>query len=128
MEEKTYLKDDTVQITSSRAILSGKTYSIANITSVGMQKKEVSGCGPGLFIFIGVILVVVSFTNQISFGTLAAGLIAIAIAVFTMRSAKPTYVIQVASASGEIKALESEDETYIESVLTALNDAIAQKP
>ena len=55
------------------------------------------------------------------------GSIATAMVFKVRRNARPKFIVQIGSASGETKALESEDEAHIRKIVNAMNEAIIHK-
>lgn len=136
-EETTIYDQNGIKITNLRAVFGEKTYSVANITSVEARTVPPStGCA--FTILIGGILATIvgiaqAFPKSQSFGTrpdftfLIFGIIAIGSFILINRTAKPTYAVNLTTASGEVKAYESNDQQTIKTIVESLNTAIIQK-
>jgi hypothetical protein len=116
--EQVLLSENGVSVSTSRFIVSGQTYAMSGITSVKSYKSDPSRKGPIILGIIGLLLL----TGELS--TKIVGLLMIGGAVAWFKSLKPTYSVLLSSASGEVRALSSQDESYISRVVEALNDAI----
>ena len=62
-DERVYYSDGTITFTSTRAVLGGKTYAMANVTSVSLAEHSVIGCGIALLIF-GALLAIGLFRSD----------------------------------------------------------------
>ena len=123
--EKTYFAEGSVRITASRADIGGKSYAMANITSVSVARKpaEKVGC----VVALGVVGLLLSFSLGAEglqfmgvFGLLML-LISIVALVNVLRA---KYVLRLGSASGEQEALVSGDETHLQGMASAIRQAI----
>lgn len=127
-EEIVIHEDAEVKITNLRAVLGGKTYSIANITSVGAKEESPSGCVPAGLIIFGLFLLFIGMSDlRSNLGYLITGVVLSGLGFLAARSAKPDFILQIATAAGEVKALSSKDKAYIQKITDALNDAIIKK-
>jgi len=120
MSEASYYQDGTVSITNARAVLGGKTYAMANITSVSMATIPANR-KPGIVIaIIGLLIAGVTNGGIIGLLILAAGIV---LAVIV----KPSYVVRIGSASGEADGLVSPNIEYIQKIVNAVNEAIIKR-
>lgn len=127
-EETTIYQDQTIHITNLRAVIEGKTYPIANITSVEMLTQSPSGLLPMVLFIIGGFMVIFSFSDIAErISQLIGGLLMIGVGVLVVRASNPTYIIQLATAAGEVKAMQSTDRDHISKLTEALNQAIIQR-
>jgi hypothetical protein len=125
-EEVVYLQNSDVTISNSRAIIQGKTYAMANITSVVKFKEPPNyGCVFMLGI-IGAFITLVGISAQYG-GGLGFGLFLLLIAIAIGASLKPTYSVRIGSASGEANALVSPNDAYIQEIVDAMNKAIIKR-
>ena len=125
-EEITIYEKNDIKITNLRAVFGSKTYAINSITSVEAKSENKTGCAPaGLFIG-GLFIAVFGYAGDGN-GLLVFGLILAFMGLGVLLTAKATYIVQIASASGEIKAFTSKNKTDIDPIVTALNDAIIKK-
>jgi hypothetical protein len=131
MSETTYYSDGEFQVTNARAVLRGKTYAMANITSVAVGAKEKSRWWIVLIslgVFLGLFLVAQSFVNW-SILLPVVGLPALGLGIFLAVSLprKYIYTVRIGSASGETDALASTNKEHIEKIVKAMNQAIIER-
>ncbi len=117
-EEKVFYDGGNVKVTNSRFLTYGTTTSMSGVTSVSKYAHHPSRKGPIILAIIGLIL----FAWQ-----WFIALIVIAAAVAWWMSQKVTYSIQLASASGQTEALNSKDESLVDQIIEALNEAIVYR-
>lgn len=127
-EEIPIYNQGDIKITNLRAVFGNKTYSMSNITSVEKSKApDSNGCLVLGLILGGILAVMFSFADGISWGILILGVLAAGLGVFVSRTTKPEYVVQFGSASGEVKAYKSTNQDEIKQIVEAINQAIIQK-
>lgn len=131
-DEKVFLNESTAFVSNSRIVISGATYSTANVTSVRKGTTPArQGCALLLTVF-GMMVALGSlglFSESISSGIVAL-LFSLAIAAggfLWLRALKPTHHVFMSSASGETQALSSQDETLIDKVVHAISEAIVHR-
>ena len=132
MSEVTYLSKNDVVITNARAVMGGKTYAMANITSVSMGQIP-ANTTIGLYLIIfGIVIGGCGFSlgsssssNMLGALIFAALLIAAGVAVFL--TAKPSYTVKLGSASGETHALNSKNMADVKQIVDAMNTAIINR-
>ena len=121
-----YSDDKGVRITNTRAIISNTTYAMANITSVSMGVIQ-PGIGFQAFLIIaGVLLAGICAAGKAWAGTVI-GVIVAALAVWWLTTLKPTYTVQIGSASGSAHAIQSKEMQYIQRVVNAMNEAFIKR-
>ncbi|HEY98592.1 MAG TPA: zinc ribbon domain-containing protein [Dehalococcoidia bacterium] len=134
--EPTYYSDAAgIRITSTRVIIPGRTssegpstYSMANITSVKTVKR-----GPSLGVvivmaIIGACFIAAQYGFEMDNEILTVvGIVFIVVGLALAILLKPTYYLQIVSASGEIDALESKSKESIDRVVTAINEALIKR-
>lgn len=127
-EEVAIYQDANIQITSLRAMLHGKTYAMANVTSVSMYTQLadktlaiVLAIAGGLWALIGL------FSYELRGCSLFFGILMVVIGAAIAASKKDVYWIRIGSASGETNALRSHDHDYIARVVNAMNEAIVRR-
>lgn len=131
-DEHVFLNDQGVFVSNSRLVISGTTYSLANITSVRKGRTPPSqGCA---LLLIGLAAVIVVGSLLLFGEDLGSGLVLLlvgcglgALGVFWYRSLKPTFHVVTASSSGESQALSSQDEELVDKVVHALSEAIVYR-
>ncbi len=117
-----------VIITSSRAQFGGTMYPISGITAVSpIRIPAKRGAGIALA-FIG--------ASSLAFGVSAGGegaafvlmgLLMTIAGVFIVASAKPLFIVRLATAGGQVDALSTRDERAAVAVLNALQHAVASR-
>jgi len=126
MEEQVFFDNGDVTVTNARFISSGQTYVMSNITSVKSLVEDPSKTGPVVFIVIGGIMALAGLGNA-SFGAILTGAIIVAIGILWFKGLKSKFYVALATASGETRALSSEDKSFIDTIVKALNDAIVHR-
>jgi hypothetical protein len=127
-----YYRSGNVVITSSRAEFAGKTYAMANVTSVKMEEVPPDrGCATWLAILgaIGLFGGCAALSEGVDGGGIAllAAIALIAAGGFWLYSLKPTYKVVLGSAWGEVSAMESPDQGDIASIINAIKKAIVER-
>ena len=135
-QEFTYYSSDNVLVTSTRAVVGAATYALANITSVSMRVIAPSRLRPFLGLVFGLLLFSWSLWRLVVGVGAAAEEMILSMVIGLAFSgecarrvvrARPTYVIEIASASGEAKALKSKDRDHIERIVGAMQQAISER-
>jgi len=127
-DEKTLFEKTGVKVTTKRAIIGAKTYAMSDITSVNMKSKAPSPVGFIMkmagFPTLVCALVLWSSERGPAYTLLVIFLLLVVVGYFIYRNARTRYAVIIGSSSGESNALQSDDEAFIENVVTAVNDAI----
>ncbi|MGZ3528742.1 MAG: DUF6232 family protein [Vulcanimicrobiaceae bacterium] len=106
-------------ISPSRVVMNGVTYSVANITSVRVQKNSRAHASVIVMFVIGLIA---GFNHAT--GT---ALFFFAIAFLLLLGIKPTWSVIIGTTAGERSALQSKDAEAIRTIVNALNEAIVAR-
>ncbi len=123
-KEKIYYSDGAITVTSTRAVLGGKTYAMANITSVSLaENQQGAGCGCALLAVGGFFALFLMSGDTVALGFF--GLVLGIIGVFVM--SQNSYVVCIGSASGETNALQHSSREYIQTIVDAVNQAIIDR-
>ena len=132
-EEQVFLEEGGMFVSISRVILSGTTYSTANITSVSKRVRPAkTGCATTLVV-VGILwalgALAAASSEDLGMGVinLVFGIVILVVGVLWLRSLKPTFLVVFASASGEREALNSKDEELIDRVVNSVNRAIVAR-
>ena len=125
--EPTFYSDERgVRITPTRAIFGSTTYAMANITSVA-RDEEPPRRKPGIIIAIlGLIILVACVSFESAVGAIV-GVVVLGLGTLIAAKAKATYYVKITSASGETKPTSSKDKQHIDSIVTALNEALIKR-
>jgi hypothetical protein len=120
-QERIFYQDEKVTVTQSRFISYNKTYAMRNISSVALSKLEKSRAYPIILIILGIFLIFTGGTIQlIGVGVAAIGVIWILLM-------KDEYSVRISTNAGELDSLISEDYSYVEKVVNALNEAMIHR-
>jgi hypothetical protein len=122
MSEQVFFEQGNVKVTNARFIVDSQTYAMNGVTSVKCNTVPPSRGGALIAIGIGVLILLVAD----GFGKLLGLLIAGAGGWFLSRQ-KSTHSVYLSSASGEVQALSDTDESFISSVVHALNEALIHR-
>ncbi|NOU46184.1 MAG: hypothetical protein HOO86_03880 [Bacteroidales bacterium] len=118
-EEKVFLDERGIKVTSARFISLGKTHSIAGVTEVSTFIHRPERKYPIIVAAIGIILLL--------FKVYVFGVVLIAAGVAWWIIQKNEYSVMLSSASGNSDAFRDKDEAFIDRVVAALNDAIVHR-
>jgi hypothetical protein len=126
--ETTILQEGLVKVTNLRTLIGTQTYSISEITSVNLTKQARS-YRPFWLVIAGILLILwanLDETRQFVefFGI---GLLLVVIGSTLFIRAKPTYAVQIGSPTGELSILSSSNISFIQEIVKAINNAIAQR-
>lgn len=121
MDEKIFFNKGNVSVSNSRFIVSGQTYAMSNVTSVKSGVKEPEGVGAVIIILLGLLGLLGSGW------VFVVGLVLIGLGVMARYGAKAKHLVILNTSAGENQALVSEDKSYIEDVISALNKAIVSR-
>lgn len=111
-EEKVYLDEGGVIVTSARFVVPGQTYAMSGITSVkGVSKSTLVAS-----VIIGLFGLVIAVSSSY------VGALIIGVAVLWFFQSK--HIVMLTTASGESEALSSRDQKRITRIIEALNNAI----
>lgn len=127
-DEISIYSDDNIQITNLRAMLQGKTYAMANVTSVSVF-TQAANQAPGIIIGAigGVGLAMGLGLNEKGGCFTIFGVILLIAGVIAAVSAKNRYWVRIGSASGETNALSSTNREYVVGIVNAMNEAIVRR-
>jgi hypothetical protein len=132
--EQTFYSDSQVHVTNARLIIAGKTYALANITSVEAMKISPSKGGVVwcvilgvIFGFFGLLLVGDRYSSVAAGFMLLLGGFLFVVAFFVSKGLTPSCALRIASTSGEVDALRDENSSRIERITAAINEAIVSR-
>lgn len=119
MHEKIYYEGGEVKVTNARFIVSSQTYAMSGITSVKFFTEKPSKLGP----MIAFAIAIVALLAQANIWVIGIPLVIGILLLFR----KATHHVVLSSASGETRALNSENKEFISNVIQSLNDAIVAR-
>ena len=132
--EITYYKGFNVLVTNTRAVMGGRTFAMANITSVSTAIKAPNPTVWALGIAFGAIATIGGIVSlfdgsivPIALGCTGFGVLAIVTSLLVLKSQKSTYSVTIGTAGGEANALSSENETQVRDIVEAMNRAIIER-
>ena len=135
-EEIEIFKNNEVLVTTRKAVIKGKTYSIEDIKSVKKDNSRNTSLSVGCIAFILGITVVIAGVilmggpEGVSYGIpfTMVGLMGILVGMATIFwGQKPITLLQIGSISGEEVALTSNNSEYIQKIVNAINTAISKR-
>jgi hypothetical protein len=128
-EEVTYYSDGAITVSSTRAVLGGKTYAMANITSVSMGEKPANRAPAIFIVLLGAMGVLLAGMGLFDNGSAwyAIGGVLMALGIILAVAAKGQYMVRIGSASGEADALVSQSKGHIAEIVDAMNQAIVER-
>lgn len=125
---ETFLDDAAlgVTITSTQAQFGGTMYPIAGITAVQTAKIPAERGSPIILAILGVLMAAGGISAE-SGPVVGGGAIFAAVGGIAAALAKNNYVLRIATAGGQVTALESKDPDVIARVSLALKQAVAAR-
>jgi hypothetical protein len=127
VKERTILQEGLVKVTNLRTLIGTQTYSISQIQSVRVTKQARS-YRPLWLAILGILLILWAYFDEtggfIAFFGIGTLLIVAVLATFL---AKPSYAVQIGTPAGELSVLSSRNIGFIQKIVKAINNAIAQR-
>jgi hypothetical protein len=149
VSETIILETDNIRITNRKVMVGLKTYEISKIRSVSLEEKNLSSVAGKTLVIISLITFVIGILSclaalsirfisiiqdfadwpriNVHFLFAVLGLLFIYLGSIGWESDKPTYIVQIETASGTIEILEAKDKGYVERIIKAINDATARQ-
>jgi hypothetical protein len=149
LRETITLETDNIRITDRRAFIGWRTYEIADIRSVSLDERNLSPASRKAVIVVSLLCLIIGILSCLAalsirvigivedlwgwprinlhflFATL--GLLFIYLWSIGWEADKPTYVVQIETASGKTPILANKDKDHTQRVIHAINDAIARR-
>ena len=138
MPEQIFLETASAKVTNARAVIGEKTYAMANITSVGIN-RSISRLGRVLVILGGLVLLyplwellyIVFLSVPLAHSGIVfalmigvpGGVLAL-VGLLLNKNARATHVLTLYTASGEIKALTSKNLDNLRQISQAIANAM----
>lgn len=127
--EREYYKSGNVLVTATRAEMGGRTFAMANVSAVSMSSTKPSpGCA--LLLLVGGALIALGGLGSLrdgGVGALIGGLVMAGLGFLWWRSLKTVYSVNLGSASGEAKAMQSTNREDIEQIVAAIKQAMIDR-
>lgn len=121
--EKQYYTNGGVTVTSKRLIVQSQTFAVSGITSVKLGVEQPSKLIPILLIAIGGLGCVAGLKD----GLINIWTLLFVLGIAWILTLKSKYTVILATASGESKAVVSENKEFIEQIVAGLNKAIIER-
>jgi hypothetical protein len=118
VDETTFFENDGVRVTNTRFIVDGQTFAMNNITSVKPLEEKPKRIWPALLIIIGILAALNGSTKMLFVALVGAAWWALQ---------KTAYHVMLHTSGGETSALKTYQKEYLQSVVTALNNAIVHR-
>ncbi|HLL30500.1 MAG TPA: DUF6232 family protein [Allosphingosinicella sp.] len=122
MSEQIFFEQGNVKVTNARFVVHSQTFAMNGVTSVKAGVVPPSRGGAIVAIGVGILMALGAEG--------AAKIVGIAVAAagaWYLSQQKSTHLVYLSSASGEVKALSDTDESFINSVIHALNEALIHR-
>lgn len=123
MKEVEFFNNKEVTVTNARFVVSGVTYAMNGVTSVKKHREVAKRAIPIWMVIIGAIMLLAVSDSVAKL----VGVLLIGLGIWLFMKFKDSYVVVLKSSSGESQALISKDETYIDTVINALNDSLIHR-
>lgn len=129
LHETTILQEGLVRITNRRTLIGTQTYPMSEIKSVTVTRRG-KDIRPIWVMLVGILLLLWSVIDQTGYyrDFFNLGIILGVTGLVLTVLAKPSYVIQVRSASGFHDILGSTDLSFIERIVRAMNEGLSGRP
>ena len=125
-QEQVFYSDEAgVRVSSTRFIVGATTYALSGITSISAVRYKAKRSPAIWTAIIGLLLAVIGFSTTAVLGIV--GIVILAIGVLWFFLIKDNFVVRVHTAGDETDAVVSTDESYINKIISALNDAIIHR-
>lgn len=121
-DEKVFMHEGGLQVTSARFITPDKTYALSGITSIGRERIDPSTKPALITCLIGLVVAFVA-----DGAAKIVGVLVLALGVWMFTRLKATHIVVVTSSSSETKAYYSKDEGLVTKAVAALNDAVIHR-
>jgi hypothetical protein len=129
-QEKVYYDDGQTVVTSRRTVLNGKTYAMANITSVALGPQREQGDSAffilGLLVTLATAWEIFNVTTAIA-GAWWGGICLVTFILATYFTPSPSYLVRIRSGSGETDALQGRERQSLQPIVDAINHAIVER-
>lgn len=125
MQEVVLYQDHFVSITNARIIVGPTTYSLRNVSSVRVLSTPADLGGVYIVILGSFICALMAFIDVASLWFLfLIPFAGIWLAITLKKQSKPNHFLVLATNSGEVKAISSQDFSHMSMLATKINEAI----
>ncbi|RKZ32234.1 hypothetical protein DRQ33_06250 [bacterium] len=126
-EEKIYYNSGGVLVSESKTIMSGKPYYIADIQSVSIAISVKRMRESFILGGIGILILIIGLITDVSIlWILSIALIGLGIFHLIWAYVKPEYYVKINTPQGNIYPYSSDDKSFIDEIIDAINEAIAE--
>jgi predicted small integral membrane protein len=123
MTEQVFFAEGNVQVSRSRIVIDNQTYPISGVTSVRTETLAVDRQQSFICIFAGIVIPF-GLWEFVGIIALLLGIAVLVVGVWLWQQAKPKYQLFVGTAGGDRLALSSHDESFVQRVAGAINNAL----
>jgi hypothetical protein len=149
VSETILFESDNTTITTRKVLIELKTSEIADILSVSLAEKNLGAAAGKTVVIISLMAVVIGILScpaalsirfisvmeqfsglpriNIHFLFAVLGLLLIYLGSIGWEPEKPMYTVQIETASGRSRILETQDKALIQKVIRAINQALARR-
>lgn len=132
--EQVFYDADGVRVTSARFQVGAQTYAMSAVNSVAYQKTSPPAGLSTALVTVGALFAIASALGVVSRPTISGpwiflffGFFLLFMGIALRRGHEPDFIVALTTASGQVQALRSKDQKYIESVVMALNEALVSR-
>ena len=130
--EKIIYQEGEITITTMRATIEGQTTLIENIRSVETVKDTGRIGAPILLGFFSIVAIsggiyLMQQPGSLGWVPLVAGLISLAAAIYLSTMIKPLYNVKITTRSGDLTAIGSLDQEFVDSITKAIETAVLER-
>lgn len=119
-EETTFLATPAAKVTNARVVIGNQTFAMSGVTSVEVRKEE-----PKTSLLMGFLVMVLGLGMTQKMPALGAIVAVGGIAAMVYDAKKvPTYHLIFRTAGGEVTAMKSHDATAVDTIASAITDAM----
>lgn len=118
MAEQTFFEYEDVKVTNARFISGSQTYAMSNVTSVKAFEQKPKRLWGILLLIIGL---------AVAINAPVIGIVVAAGAAIYLFMQKTVYHVMLATSGGEVSALKTYQQEYLQKVVSALNEAIVHR-
>lgn len=149
VRETILFESDNIRITTRKVLIGLKTYEIADVMSVSLAEENLSPAAGRTLVIASLLALVIGILSclaalsipfismleefsglppiNVHFLLAVLGLLLIYLGSIGRESEKPTYTVQIKTASGRSRILASKDKALIQKVIWAIDQALARR-
>ena len=121
-----FLNDGHVLITGTKFTVDNNTYILSGIAAI--RKRKVFNLYPAAVMVLIFLCFLIGFSHISELWCIVSILLSLAVARWEDNRHKVVFRIYLGTLAGVFKVMESEDEEYVDNVITVLTKAVAPAP